>query len=595
MIVERKRTWIVVALALLTLSLPLSAWAQGFPGGFREAFGSRYEPAPQFQQAPPRQPRSSGPGDAGRIRHWNEILLAANAIDHTPVAAGENRVFGEQLGPGRTSRAFAIVHIAIFEAVNAIAGGYRGYTGLPPALAGASMDAAIAQAARDTLVALYPSQTGTFNARLTEDLGQIADGRAKTDGIDLGHRAAAAILALRFNDGSQRAEPRVGVDFFPSTQPGKWRPDPISQSPLALGAYWGNVKPFVLQSAVQFPVRPPPDLTSPEYATAFNEVKRLGGDGVVTPTVQTAEQTAIGIYWAYDGTPGLGTPPRLYNQIAVQIAAERGSNAVALARLLALVNVALADAGTAIWEVKYNYQFWRPITAIREATAGTGPPGGGDPTFTPLGAAASNLIGPNFTPPFPAYTSGHAGFGGAFFQILRNLYGTDDIPFTFVSDELNGVTRDNQGKVRPRMPRSFASLSQAEEENGQSRIYLGIHWAFDRTEGISQGRRVADYVFHGAFNRTTCVVGDFNCDGAVDIQDFGIWRQNFGATDCGNQADQNGDCMVDIRDYALWRQNFGQGAAAAQPSPAAPAVPVDAVPSSVGPATPTPGAAPVRR
>src|SRR6266851_6287331 len=164
---------IVAALALLTLSLPISVCAQRFPGGFREAFGSRYEAAPQLQQAPPRQPRSSGPGESGRIRYWNEIVLAANALDHTPVAAGENRVFGEQLGPGRTSREFAIVHIAIFEAVNAIAGGYHSYTGLPPAPAGTSMDAAIAQAARDTLVALYPSQTGTFDGRLTEDLGQI--------------------------------------------------------------------------------------------------------------------------------------------------------------------------------------------------------------------------------------------------------------------------------------------------------------------------------------------------------------------------------------------------------------------------------------
>src|SRR4051794_22207560 len=435
MIAGRNRTWIVAALALLTLSLPISAGAQGFPGGFREAFGSRFEAAPQLQQAPPRQPRAGGPGDTGRIRYWNEIMLAANALDHTPVAAGENRVFGEQLGPGRTSRAFAIVHIAIFDAVNAIAGGYRGYTSLPRAPTGTSTDAAIAQAARDTLVALYPSQTGTFDARLAEDLSQIGEGRAKTDGIDLGHRAAAAILALRVNDGSQRAEPRVGVEFIPSTEPGKWRPDPISQIPLAVGAYWGNVKPFVLQSAVQFPVRPPPALTSPEYTTAFNEVKRLGGDGVVTPTTRTADQTAIGIYWGYDGTPGLGTPPRLYNQIAVQLATERRSNAVTLARLLALVNVALADAGTAIWEVKYDYQFWRPITAIREVAAGTGPTGGADPSFTPLGAPASNLIGPNFTPPFPAYTSGHAGFGGALFQILRDFYGTDDIPFTFVSDE----------------------------------------------------------------------------------------------------------------------------------------------------------------
>jgi hypothetical protein len=170
------------------------------------------------------------------------------------------------------------------------------------------------------------------------------------------------------------------------------------------------------------------------------------------------------------------------------------------------VNVAMADAGIAIWESKYYYELWRPVTGIREADTGTGPTGAGDGnaatngdlTFTPLGAPASNLAGPNFTPPFPAYPSGHAGFGGALFQILRRFYGTDTIAFTFVSDEFNGVTRDNEGKIRPLLPRSFRSLSEAEEENGQSRIYLGIHWAFDKTEGIIQGRRVADYVFEHA-------------------------------------------------------------------------------------------------
>jgi hypothetical protein len=125
----------------------------------------------------------------------------------------------------------------------------------------------------------------------------------------------------------------------------------------------------------------------------------------------------------------------------------------------------------------------------------------GDPTFSPLGAPASNLQGPNFTPPFPAYPSGHAGFGGALFQTLRRFYGTDRIPFTFISDEFNGITEDNQGNVRPLIERTFRSLSEAEEENGQSRIYLGIHWAFDKTEGIAQGKRVANFVFDHSFRR----------------------------------------------------------------------------------------------
>ena len=507
MIVKRNPKLIVPTLAILTLSLAVSAWAQGSHGGHRDhrdALGSRFEAT---HDEPRLQPRHG----VDSVRYWNEIALIANALDHTPVAPGENRIFGEQLGPCRTSRALAIVHIAIFDAVNAIAGGYKSYTGLSSARDETSMDAAIAQAAHDTLVALFPSQRASFGERLDEDLSRIQDHREKTNGINLGRRAAAAILALRANDGSQHAEPRVGIEYITSDEPGRWRQDPISLIPLALGALWGGVRPFVLQSADQFRAPPPPALNSEEYAAAFDEVKRLGGDGVITPTKRKAEQTMIAIYWGYDGTPGLGTPPRLYNQIAVQIADQKGSDADEVARLLAFVNVAMADTCIAVWESKYFYDFWRPVTGIREADQGTGPTGAGDgnpatvgdPTCTPLGAPASNFKAPtpDFTPPFPAYPSGHAGFGGALLGILRKFYRTDDIAFTFLSDEFNGVSRDNDGTVRPLVPRSFSSLSEAEEENGQSRIYLGIHWTFDKTDGIAQGRQVADYVYDNAFER----------------------------------------------------------------------------------------------
>ena len=226
---------------------------------------------------------------------------------------------------------------------------------------------------------------------------------------------------------------------------------------------------------------------------------------MVTPTTRTADQTQIGIYWAYDGTPSLCAPPRLYNQMTMQIAHKMGTDtdALELARLLALVNVAMADAGIACGSPSITTNTGGRSPEFEKPTSDTGPSGlgdgnpatTGDPTYSPLGAPASNLTGPNFTPPFPAYPSGHAGFGGALFEMLRNYYKTDRIRFSFVSDEFNGVTRDNVGNVRPVVERSFSSLSQAEEENGQSRIYLGIHWAFDKTEGIAQGRRVADYVF----------------------------------------------------------------------------------------------------
>lgn len=478
-------------------------WAQGFPRGHHDALGPRYQAAPR--QGDSLRHREAATKDF--VRRWNEIAIDASGLDHTPIAPGEARVFGEQFGPTRSSRAIAIVHIAIFDAVIAIDGGYRSYTGISSSPKDASVNAAIAQAAHDTLCALFPSQAPNFDTALEADLKLVSNGRAKNNGIDAGHRAAAAILALRENDGSDHAEPRIGVDYSTSDQPGKWRQDPISLIPLALGARWAEVKPFVLKTANQFRVPPPPALESSKYAAAFEEVKRLGGDGIATPTVRTAEQTGIGIYWAYDGTPSLCAPPRLYNQVTTQVTDQMGLNAIELARLLALVNTAMADAGIAIWESKYYYDFWRPVTGIREADVGTGPTGEGDgnpatladPVFSPLGAPASNLNGPNFTPPFPAYPSGHAGFGGALFQTLRRFFGKDNIQFTFVSDEYNGVTKDAAGIVLPLKPRSFNSLSEAEEENGQSRIYLGIHWAFDKSEGIAQGRSVADYVVGHVF------------------------------------------------------------------------------------------------
>jgi hypothetical protein len=446
---------------------------------------------------------------AGMMLQWSQISVDASGLDHSPPDSG-GRTFGEHLGPGRASRAVAIVHLAMFEAVNAIENKYKSYAGIEPAgPEKISMEAAIAQAAHDTLNVMFRVQSPECDRHLAQYLGAMPDTPEKQRGIDLGGQAALAVLAMRAGDFSELAEPRIGIDYIPSDEPGKWRQDPISQHPLALGARWAAVRPFVLDSADQFRTPPPPALTSRRYLAAYEEVKRLGGDGIATPTERTREQTEIGIFWAYDGTPSLCAPPRLYNQLTYRIAQQMGTTEYPLemARLLALVNVAMADAGIAIWESKYYYYFWRPVGGIREADPGAGPTGLGDGNpatlgdarFSPLGAPASNLTGPNFTPPFPAYPSGHAGFGGALFQILRRFYGRDDIAFTFVSDEFNGVTKGNDGVVRPRIERSFRSFSQAEEENGQSRIYLGIHWAFDKSEGIHQGRRVADYVYDNLF------------------------------------------------------------------------------------------------
>ncbi len=430
------------------------------------------------------------------VLRWNRIAVDASGFDHANA--------GEQLGPGKAARAMAIVHLAMFDAANGIRPAYASYLAHASPAPNASLKAAIAQAAHDTLRSLFRAQAARFDDELLTDLAHVDDVDARDAGIKFGSEVATAILANRAFDHADLSTPTNEAGYPIRRTAGHWRPDPLQERQLPLGPYWGQVTPFVLGISSQFRVPPPPALSSAAYAEAYDEVKRLGGDGAVTPTERTPEQSQIGIYWAYDGTPSLCAPPRLYNQITVQIARDRGTeDPIELARLLALANVAMADAGIAIWESKYYYDLWRPVTGIRESDTGTGPTGTGDgnpetlgdPTFTPMGAPASNLSGTDFTPPFPAYPSGHAGFGGALFETLRQFYGTDAIPFSFVSDELNGVTVDYQGNVRPLVERSFASLSEAEEENGQSRIYLGIHWSFDKTQGIAQGRAVADYVF----------------------------------------------------------------------------------------------------
>ena len=484
---------LVFAVALFVLP---SAQADNF----RNFYGSKFDRQGVSKNQSPKKAVDS-------IHRWNQIAVDASGLDHTPVQTGEVRTFGEQLGPGRASRAMAIVHIAIFDSVDAVLGGYRSYTGVQAPKGATSLDAAVAQAAHDTLSALYPSQAAKFDSLLANDLANMKNKNERANGISLGQQAAAAILTMRTNDGAQIPEPHWGADYFASNDPGVWRMDPVSMIPTALGAHWGECTPFVVQSGSQFRAPAPPAMTSADYTAAYNEVQSLGGDGVHTPTARTPDQSFIGIFWAYDGTPSLCAPPRLYNQITVQIADQMKLKTIEFARLLALVNTAMADAGITIWESKYYYQLWRPVAGIRESDPGILPSllgdGNantiGDLNFMPLGAPASNLTGPNFTPPFPAYPSGHAGFGGAIFQTMRRFFGTDNIAFTFISDEFNGVTKDNAGKVRPLMPRSFTTLSQAEEENGQSRIYLGIHWQFDKTNGITQGNNVANYVFDNAF------------------------------------------------------------------------------------------------
>ena len=437
-----------------------------------------------------------------RLFLWNEIALDTTAIDHTPLAPGELvRVFGEQFGPTRSSRAMAIVHIAMFEAVNSVTRHYQSYTGLSPAHRDLSLDYAIAQSAHDALVYLYPSQRARLDDILAADVATLHGDTARLQaGKALGVAAAASIVTLRTNDGSQIPDPSVGGPFTPIGGVGHWTPDPVSGLTIYLGAYWNKVKPFTLRSADQFRAPPPPGLASAEYATAFNQVKNKGGDPRFgTPTLRTPAETLEGTFWSYDGTPALCAPPRLYNQIARTIVLQQGMNRISdAARMLAIINTAMADAAISAWDAKWYYQLWRPVTAIRSAQQGGSTTTKPDAKWYPLGGQATNTRGPNFTPPFPAYVSGHATIGGALFQTLRHYY-PDATPFTFVSDEWNGLNKDTAGSTRPFHPLSFNSLSEAERRNAESRILIGVHWQFDADQGILEGQRVADWTWAHAF------------------------------------------------------------------------------------------------
>jgi Vanadium chloroperoxidase N-terminal domain/FG-GAP-like repeat/PAP2 superfamily/FG-GAP repeat len=417
------------------------------------------------------------------VLRWNLLALDANKLDHSIGGPAH------QAGPGKSARALAIVHAAIYDAVDSIAHAYQPYEFQVAAAPGASIEAAAAAAGHDTLVALYPSMQATFDAALAQDLAGFP-GPSGQAGAMVGHQVATQLLALRQNDGSQSNPP-----YTPSGQIGTWTPDPLHPSQQALNPGWGSVTPFGMISGTQFQAPAPPAFDSAAYTAAYNELIQLGGDGVTTPTQRTAAQTQIGIFWGYDGQPGLGTPPRLYNQITRIIATQKGNTEIQNARLFALVNIAMADAGVAAWSTKYTDNFWRPVTAIRAGDNDGNANTQGNVTWAPLGAPADNGNGTNFTPPFPAYTSGHATFGAAAFHMIADFYGTDKIPFDFTSDEFNGQTVDQNGNVRPIVTRHFDTLSQAIEENGQSRIYLGIHWSFDKTAGIAQGTAIADFIF----------------------------------------------------------------------------------------------------
>ncbi len=427
------------------------------------------------------------------VLFWNEVAIEAGARDHT----GMPPKF-EQGGPTRTSRALAIVHLAMYDAFNSIANLFNPYlSGLPVPILPASLDAAIGEAAYVTLTSLYPSQFDRFLQAHQQFLSVLSDApNAIDNGRNQGRAVAIAMLIDRLDDGSA-----VSLPYTASDDPGKHRVDPLNPNQGFLTPNWGQVRPF---SIANFLAAPPPIPNSAKYEQDFNDAKEKG---MLVGGTRTPEETTIGLFWAYDGAQQLGTPPRLYNQVVQKIAMDKGNTLEQNVRLFALVNMAMADAGIQCWNSKYFYNVWRPVVGVREADPGWGPTGMGDgnpetegePFWLPLGAPRTNQPGAkNFTPNFPAYPSGHATFGAASLDMVRLFYGTDMIPFDFVSDELDGKSVDVDGSIRTRHQRHFDQLSDAILENARSRVYLGVHWQFDADGGVASGKMIAESIFNNA-------------------------------------------------------------------------------------------------
>jgi vanadium chloroperoxidase len=456
------------------------------------------------------------------ILFWNAVALEADRIAHTDP---DKR---EQNGPILSSRALGIVHLAMYDAYAGVqnsSGTFPRYLPAPPPPApGASHRDAVAGAAFTTLAALYKKQREFFES-------QLAAFNTANPSYAFGVAVGDAMLAKRANDMDGR-----DCGYMASPLRCRHRPDPDNPGQGFYGPYYGaQTKGFAITKRWGLD-QPPCD--NAEYLQALQEVKRLGIKPELMGTLRgntfnnrrTPEQTAIGIFWGYDGAVRLGTPPRLYNQIIRRVAIKQNNSEGDNARLFAFVNAAMADAGILAWEQKYCHDFWRPVVGIREHDASFGPAArdpqdagnkidnDADPHWLPLGAPSTNTLNKNFTPPFPAYPSGHATFGAAAFHITRLFYKVpkgdrkgDDLfkGLAIVSDELNGGNRDNNGTVRPRHVREFKDgLWQMIIENALSRVYLGVHWVFDafawkngkpdlsrRIGGVRLGLDIAEDIF----------------------------------------------------------------------------------------------------
>jgi membrane-associated phospholipid phosphatase len=404
------------------------------------------------------------------VTRWNDVLL-----DVVRQVGGP---------PGPIGRGGAMMHGAIYDAVNSIVPTHEPYLIQVPATSTASIDAACAHAAHDTLAAAFPSTTINLSKALNDALKAIPPGTPPAHvaaGKAIGKAAALAMIRERTDDGAD-----VNLPYVPGSKPGDWRP---TGSGDAASPNWPGVKPFCMASGSQF--RPPRPagyqsktqlLRSAEYAAQVNEVRRLGKRN--SPD-RTAEQTRIAVFWANDAD-GTYKPPGQLFEITKIVSAQRGLDIVENARLFALVALAMGDAALVAWDAKYatDLDLWRPVTAIREADTDGNPATTKDAGWEPLGT--DPVTGNATTPPFPAYISGHATFGAAHAGVMRLYFGTDNVTFTATTEDphpqAQGVTR------------TFNSFTEAARENARSRIYLGVHFQFDGDHGFISGTALAEHV-----------------------------------------------------------------------------------------------------
>jgi len=382
------------------------------------------------------------------VIQWNKTLLV---IVRTP---------GAQPATMHSTRSFAIMYAAIYDAVNAIDQGHKPYlVTLPDVPPNASQEAAAAAAAHEVLVALYPAFKASLDAALQQSLGQIADGKGKTQGIAIGLEVADRILALRSNDGANAAP----VPYIFGTAPGDYQSTPPNFPPQPQLTQWSHVTPFALNRANQFRPGPPPKLTSDEYTDAFNEIESVG---IENSTTATADEALTGRFWN-------GAIQNYWNEIAQTASQTHNLRTADSARLFALLNLTLADGVIAFYDAKYTYNFWRPVTAIRAAATDNNPETLANPGWLPeVGKTA----------PDPSYPGAHAVLSAAAAEVLRSFFRRDHFDFDVTSEVLPGVVR------------SFPGFSAAAEEATLSRIFAGQHFRFDLTAGSRLGRDVADTV-----------------------------------------------------------------------------------------------------